>query len=132
MRSKKKTLTEAELEIMKAVWSLGEAADGQVTVRQVYEELRLRQSVAYTTVSTMMNILENKGYLEKEPQGRAYLYRPTRPRQQVIGHLVDDFLDRVFNGSAQTLVLSLAKRQKISDDEWRDIRGMVDGMEDEP
>lgn len=128
MKSKSKTLTEAELEIMKVVWALG----GDATVRQVYEELLQRQSIAYTTVLTMMNILETKGHLEKEAQGRAYLYRPTRPKNQVIGGLVDDFLDRVFNGSAQTLLLSLAKRQKISGEEWQGIQQMIDGEEEDP
>lgn len=122
MGRKKKILTEGELEIMKVVWELGDA-----TVRQVYEVLRERQQIAYTTVLTMMNILENKGHLLKETQGRAYRYRPVQPKQQVIGGLVDDFLERVFNGAAPSLVASLIQRQKLSDDQWQEIQQMVDG-----
>jgi predicted transcriptional regulator len=109
MKQKSRTLTEQELEIMKVVWGLGEA-----TVRQVYEALREQRKVAYTTVMTMMNILENKGHLEKQAVGRAYLYEPTRPRQQVISGLVEEFLDRVFDGSARHLLLSLVKDRKVS------------------
>ena len=62
MRPKSETLTGQELEIMKAIWPLGQA-----TVREVYDELRSRRAVAYTTVQTMMNILETKGHLKREP-----------------------------------------------------------------
>lgn len=124
MGRKKKILTEGELEIMKVIWELEDA-----TVRQVYEALRERQQTAYTTVLTMMNILENKGQLLKETQGRAYRYRPAKPKQQVIGGLVDDFLDRVFNGAAPSLVASLIQRQKLSDDQWQEIQQMVDDEE---
>ncbi len=125
MKAKKKTLTEAELEIMKVIWSLDEA-----TVRQVYEALLPRQGTAYTTVSTMMGILETKGYLAKEPQGRAYLYRPTKPQSLVVGGLVDDFLSRVFNGSTRPLLLSLVQRQKVSPEEWHEIQRMIEDDEE--
>ena len=65
---------------MKVVWSLEQA-----TVRQVYEALRDRRPVAYTTVMTMMRILEDKGYLKKTLVDRAHVYKPARPRQQVHG-----------------------------------------------
>ena len=63
---------------MKVVWKLDAA-----TVRDVYEILRVKRTIAYTTVMTMMKILEEKGYLKKVRVERAYVYRPTRPRQQV-------------------------------------------------
>ena len=64
---------------MKVIWKLGTP-----TVRQVYEELLKSRKVAYTTVMTMMNILEQKNYLKKSQEDRAYIYRPTRPKNQVI------------------------------------------------
>ena len=91
-----------------------------------------RQSIAYTTVLTMMNILETKGRLQKEAQGRAYRYQPTQPKTHVIGGLVDDFLERVFNGAASPLLLSLVKRQKLSDAEWQEIRRMMDDNGETP
>ncbi len=68
-----------ELAIMKVVWRLKD-----VSVREVYETLRERRPVAYTTVMTMMNTLEGKGYLKKALDGRAFRYRPAVPEQRVV------------------------------------------------
>jgi predicted transcriptional regulator len=94
---------------MKEVWRLDKA-----TVRDVYEALRERRSIAYTTVMTMMKILEEKGYLKKSQSDRAYVYRPARPRQQVVGAMVRDFVDRVFDGAAGGLLLHLARDGKLT------------------
>jgi predicted transcriptional regulator len=102
-------LTPQELAIMKEVWRLDKA-----TVRDVYEALREKRSIAYTTVMTMMKILEDKGYLKKSQSDRAYVYRPARPRQQVVGAMVRDFVDRVFDGAAGGLLLHLAKDGKLT------------------
>ena len=75
MRPKTPTLTPQELAIMKVVWRLESA-----TVRDVYEAFRKKRPVAYTTVMTMMKILEEKGYLKKTRVDRAYEYRPSKPR----------------------------------------------------
>jgi predicted transcriptional regulator len=115
MRKRHPTLTPQELAIMKVVWRLDKA-----TVREVYETLRERRDIAYTTVMTMMKILEEKGYLKKSRADRAYLYRPAQPRHQVVGAIVRDFIDRVFDGAAAPLLLHLAKEGKLSKDE-RDI-----------
>ena len=125
MRQGSKTLTEHELEIMKVVWQHHEA-----TVRQVYEALLQHKQVAYTTVSTMMNILEGKGYLEKRPDGRAYCYRPTEPQQKVVSTLVGDFLDRVFDGSARPLLLSLIEDRKVSARDLDEIAHLIEGEEE--
>src|SRR5438132_9840472 len=94
MRPKNNTLTPQELEIMKLVWQRGAA-----TVRDVYEVLLERRKIAYTTVMTMMKILETKAYLKKRRQDRAFIYRPAHPKNQVIGGMIRDLTDRVFNGS---------------------------------
>jgi predicted transcriptional regulator len=109
MRTRSRTLTEQELEIMKVVWGLGRA-----TVRDVYEVLRERRKIAYTTVMTMMNILEAKKHLKKQAQERAYVYQATRPRSQVIKAMVREFVDRVFNGSAEPLLVHLIKERRLS------------------
>jgi BlaI family penicillinase repressor len=112
MRPNSPTLTPPELAIMKIVWRLG-----SVTVRDVYEALRARRRVAYTTVMTMMNILETKGYLKKDTQDRAYRYRPTRPERSVINAMVREFVDRVFDGTSRPLLLHLVQEERLSDDE---------------
>src|ERR1039458_1937330 len=108
MRRRSTTLTEQELEIMKIVWERDRS-----TVRDVYETLLERRKVAYTTVMTMMKILEQKKYLKKTMADRAYVYRPAQPKGQVIGDMVRDFIDRVFNGSAEPLLLHRRRHTKI-------------------
>jgi predicted transcriptional regulator len=125
MRTPHPTLTPQELAIMKVVWRLEKA-----TVREVYEALREKRSVAYTTVMTMMRILEEKGYLKKSQSERAYLYRPARPRQQVVGAMVRDFVDRVFDGAASGLLLHLAKDGRLTKDERQRIKQLIDETED--
>ncbi len=121
MRPKSSTLTAHELELMKIVWAHGEP----VTVRDVYEELRTRRPVAYTTVMTSMKTLEQKGHLKATQQDRAYLYRSARPKQQVITDMVRDFVDRVFNGSSRPLVLHLLEDSQISESDLREITRML-------
>src|SRR5215467_7533465 len=116
MRAKSPILTEQELEIMKIVWQREKA-----TVRDVYEALLERRKIAYTTVMTMMKILEQKKYLRKTQEDRAYIYRPTKPKNQVIKGMVREFVDRVFNGSAQPLLLHLVEDRCLTEKELREI-----------
>jgi predicted transcriptional regulator len=120
MKSPEKKLTDAELEIMHVVWEL----DGG-TVRQVHERLNQQRPLAYTTVMTMMNILEEKGHLSRRKEGRAYRYEPVRPKNQVISGMVDDFVGRVFEGSATPLIVSLVKDKKISKKDLEEIARMI-------
>src|SRR6266571_2178730 len=99
LKDKKPVLTGQELQIMKIVWQLGTA-----TVREVYEELLKHRKIAYTTVMTMMGILEQKGRLTKNSKDRAYVYSPAEPRAEIVGNMVHDFVRRVFDGSAKPLL----------------------------
>ncbi|HEY7509492.1 MAG TPA: BlaI/MecI/CopY family transcriptional regulator [Vicinamibacteria bacterium] len=116
MRPASRTLTPQELEIMKVVWELGGA-----TVRDVYERLRARRRIAYTTVLTMMNVLERKGHLKKRAEGRSFRYQPARPRAEVVRAMVREFLDRMFGGSAQPLLVHLLEERRLSDDDLREL-----------
>jgi predicted transcriptional regulator len=116
MKTKTRALTQQELEIMKVVWELQPA-----TVRDVYEELLRKRKVAYTTVMTMMSILETKKYLKRCARGRAYVYQAARPRSQVIKALVQEFVDRVFNGAAEPLLVHLIRDQRLSKAELQDL-----------
>ena len=117
MRTPRATLTPQELEIMKVVWSRGSA-----TVRDVYEELRARRRIAYTTVMTMMNILERKGHLRKRAEGRPFVYQPARAKRQVVGAMVREFLDRVFGGAAEPLLVQLVQDRRLTE---RDLAELV-------
>jgi predicted transcriptional regulator len=116
MRHRSSTLTEQELEIMKIVWERD-----KTTVRDVYETLLERRKVAYTTVMTMMKILETKKYLKKTLVDRAYVYRPAQPKGQVIGDMVREFVNRVFNGSAEPLLVHLVEEHDLSSEELEEI-----------
>ena len=105
---------------MKIVWERDHS-----TVRDVYEALLERRKVAYTTVMTMMKILEQKKYLKKTMADRAHVYRPAQPKGQVIGDMVRDFINRVFNGSAEPLLLHLVEEKGLSTDEVEEIRRLL-------
>ena len=124
MRPRNSTLTPQELEIMKLVWQRGAA-----TVRDVYEALLERRKIAYTSVMTMMKILETKGYLKKRRQDRAFLYRPAHPKNQVIGGMIREFIDRVFNGSAEPLLVHLVKSRRLREKDLQKIVRMVEESE---
>ena len=111
---------------MKVVWRKDET-----TVRDVYEALRESRPIAYTTVMTMMGILQEKGYLTKVAQDRAHVYTPAAPRQQVIGAMVRDFLDRVFDGASEPLLLHLAKDNKLTAKQKRLLNRLLEDAGEE-
>ena len=106
---------------MKLVWQRDTA-----TVRDIYEALLERRKIAYTTVMTMMKILETKGYLKKRRQDRAFIYRPAQPKNQVIGGMLREFIDRVFNGSAEPLLVHLVKTRHIREKDLQAIKRMLE------
>ena len=101
---------------MKIVWERESS-----TVRDVYEILLERRKVAYTTVMTMMKILEQKKYLKRTQADRAYVYRPAQPKRQVVGAMVRDFINRVFNGATEPLLVHLVEQQDLSPKELEEI-----------
>src|SRR5580658_3169826 len=120
MRPKHATLTPQELEIMKLVWERDSAM-----VRDVYEVLLRRRKIAYTTVMTMMNILEQKGYLKKRAEDKAHVYRPAHPKAKVIRAMVQEFVERVFNGSAEPLMVQLVKDRHLSPEELEKLARVI-------
>jgi BlaI family transcriptional regulator, penicillinase repressor len=110
MRAQSPTLTPQELELMKVVWQRGSA-----TVRDVYEDLLERRRIAYTTVMTMLNVLEKKGHLAKRAEGRSFVYAPVRTKQRVLGAMVREFVERVFDGSAEPLLVHLIEERQLSE-----------------
>jgi predicted transcriptional regulator len=125
MRTPHPTLTPQELAIMKIIWR-----SRKTTVRDVYEALRTTRPVAYTTVMTMMKILEEKGYLKKTLVDRAHVYQSARPRQQVLGAMVRDFLDRVFDGAPDTLLVHLARDNKLTEKQRRIVKQLVEEVDE--
>ena len=125
MLARKPVLTAQELEIMKVVWRAGAA-----TVRDVYETLLEHRKIAYTTVMTMMNILETKGYLKKEKNNRAYRYRPARPERAVVGSMVREFVNRVFDGASRPLLVHLVEDAKLTAREREELLRLISNAVD--
>jgi BlaI family transcriptional regulator, penicillinase repressor len=114
-------LGDQELQIMKIIWDRGQA-----TVRDVYQDVLARRHVAYTTVMTMMNILEQKGYLKKRSgDDRAFIYEPAQAKKTVIRGMVREFLERVFNGSADPLMVHLIEGKHIGPDDLDELRKSI-------
>ena len=99
-------LTGLELRIMQVIWRRGAS-----TVSEVQAELK--PPLAYTTVQTMLNILERKGKLRRDLEGRAYVYSARVSQAKVLGQGVRDLIDRMFGGSSEELVMSLLKSRQI-------------------
>ncbi|ADW69996.1 BlaI/MecI/CopY family transcriptional regulator [Granulicella tundricola] len=107
-------LTRLELRIMQALWTLGES--NVASVQQA-----LDPPLAYTTVQTMLNILERKGKLERRREGRAFLYNPVVTQARASGQGLRDLIDRMFDGSSEELVMSLLKNRQIDADRLTEI-----------
>jgi BlaI family transcriptional regulator, penicillinase repressor len=99
-------LTRLELKIMLAIWRQGSS-----TVSAVQAELK--PPLAYTTVQTVLNILERKGKLKRELRGRAYVYSAKVSQARALGQGVRDVIDRMFGGSSEELVMSLLQNRQI-------------------
>jgi predicted transcriptional regulator len=106
-RSKTEHLTPLELEIMHVLWETGPA--NVQTVQQ-----KLNRELAYTTVQTMLNILHKKGKVKRNLKDRAYFYKPAVSRKQVVSKQMTDLVDRLFGGSAESLVMSLVETKHLT------------------
>jgi len=125
MRTPTPTLTPQELAIMKIVWKLESA-----TVRDVYEHLRTKRTLAYTTVLTMMKVLEQKGYVKKTRTDRAFVYRSSKPRATVIGGMVREFVDRVFEGASRPMLLHLVREARLTEKERKALLRAIEEVEE--
>ena len=105
-KREKNGLTKLELQLMQVIWRRGASNVGEV-------QEGLEQELAYTTVQTMLNILERKGKLKRQLEGRAYIYSATVTEAKASSHAVRDLIDRVFGGSSEELVMSLIKSKQI-------------------
>ena len=106
MSSKKAGLTKLELKIMQVIWKRGDSTVGAV-------QAELRPTLAYTTVQTVLNILERKGKLNRALNGRAYVYSAKVSEEKALGQSLGDLIDRMFGGSSEELVMSLLKSKHI-------------------
>lgn len=121
MRAKDR-LSPLEWEIMEVIWQLG----GTPSVREVLEHAYPRGEKAYTTIQTVMNHLEDKGYLKKKKIGLVNFYRPVKKRADVVRRETDRFVQNVFGGSFQALAGYLIQSDSLSQAEIDDLQRLIE------
>lgn len=116
--------TDAELALLRVLWRRGPS-----TVRQVHEDLERRNPTGYTTVLKLLQIMTEKGLVERDESQRAHVYVARLPEEQTLGQLVGDLLDRAFEGSSSRLVMRALESRPATREELAEIRRMLDLME---
>ena len=120
-RPRSPTLTDAEARVMSVLWQKDSA-----TVADVVAALKRKRPVTYSTVQTILRILEDKGYVSHEKVARAFIYRPRvderRARQRALKHLVT----RLFNGSPSLLVLNVLEDEQIDAEELSRVKKLIE------
>ena len=114
--------TDAELEILTVLWSIG----GPATVRDVYNVISQRRPVQYSTVLKFMQIMAEKGLVRRDERERAHVYEAARPREWTQRQLAGDLLERAFNGSAKALLMGALSARKASKEELAEMRKLLD------
>lgn len=116
--------TDAELAILRVLWRRGPS-----TVREVHEELRPVQDTGYTTVLKLMQIMAQKGLVERDASEKTHVYRATMPEEQAQRGLVRDLVDKAFEGSASQLVMRALSSERASREELAEIRALLDELD---
>lgn len=117
-RPSSEMLTQRESQIMDVLWNLGSATAEQIRAA-------LADEPHDSTVRTLLRVLEAKGYVAHQSQGKSYIYRPAMPRAKVQLTAVRSFLGRLFGGSPEALVLRLLEDEQISPEQLEEIRKTV-------
>jgi BlaI family penicillinase repressor len=119
----KAQLTRLELQIMQVLWNKGPS-----TVQAVQQSLS-GDPLAYTTVQTMLNILQRKGKVKRKLLGKAYEYRPVLSRDKALREATSDMLDRMFGGSVEALLMSLVKSSQLNADKLAKVQKLIESQE---
>jgi len=114
--------TDAELAILRILWDRGPS-----TVRQVHDVLANERQAAYTTALKLLQIMTEKGLVERDERDRTHIYRARLSEETTQRQLVRDLLDRAFGGSSGKLVMQALATKRASAEELKDIRKVIDG-----
>ena len=124
MKAKQHSLpkpTEGELELLRVLWVKGSA-----TVRELHDAVSLERELGYTTVLKLLQIMTEKGLVQRTEVGRAHVYRTTASQEETQSQLLRDLSDRLFSGSAAQLAMHALTMEPTSSDELREIRELID------
>ena len=121
-RRKSEQMTPLELEIMQVLWETGPA-----NVQTVQKELK--RELAYTTVQTMLTVLHRKNRVKRTLKDNAYIYRAAVSRDKFTGYAVREFIDRLFGGSAEGLVVSLLQEKHLTREKLKSLQELIEKEE---
>src|SRR5688572_24090698 len=113
--------TNAELEILGILWE-----HGPQTVKQVHDAVRVTRDIGYTTILKLMQVMTEKGLVERDESARSHVYAALAPEKKVKRKLVSDLVERAFAGSAASLVQQLLSAKRASPEELEEIRAILD------
>ena len=119
-RPRHKNPTPAELEVLQIIWE-----HGSCTVREVMNLLKPKRPRAYTSVMSLMNVMAEKGLLNQEPKGRAFIYSAKVSRDKTQSSMLSDLLNRAFDGSANALVAHLLQQAEPNSEELDEIHKTI-------
>ena len=119
-RSTSKHPTVLELEILKIFWR-----DGNLTGREVRDRLAVVRDLAYTSVMTVMGIMEDKGYVKRKKSGKTFIYSPRVTEAATKKRMLRDVVDRVYEGSTMSVVVNLLESSDIDPDELKQLRALI-------
>jgi predicted transcriptional regulator len=114
-------LTDAESRIMAVLWRLKRA-----TVTEVVAALSARRAVSYSTIQTILRILENKGYVAHDKEGRAFVFHPIVDERQARRRALRHLIGRLFNGSPSELVRNVLDDEQIDPEELRRVKALIE------
>ena len=118
--------TDSELEILKVLWK-----EGPSSVRKVNEILSKEKEIGYTTTLKFMQLMHEKGLLDRDTSQRSHIYAPLVKEKDTKGSLLNNFMNAAFEGSASQLILQALGNNKMSDDELLEIKELIKKLENQ-
>ena len=119
--------TEGELELLRVLW-----AKGPSTVRELHDAVSRERELGYTTVLKLLQIMTEKGLVQRTEVGRAHVYRTTASQEETQSQLLKDLSERLFSGSAAQLAMHALSMAPASTDELKEIRKLIDRRQEKP
>jgi BlaI family penicillinase repressor len=120
-RKPARPLTRLELEIMQELWD-----HGAMTVQQVQGRLENEPKLAYTTVQTMLNVLQRKGWAGRKLEGKAYRYHAKVGREKAESQSLTDLIDRLFRGSVESMAMNLVQHKELDREKLKKLRQAIE------
>ena len=123
-RSPSSQPTEVEIQILRILWELGPSP-----VREIHKRLNAAKGTNYSTTVKMLSVMLQKGLVKRDEDAQPHVYRPAANRAKTGKKMLDDLIERVYDGSAMSLVLHALSSTRASKEELDEVRRLLDQME---